>query len=86
MEIKEGDYLICFTDHNDVGGMRFVQNYFIVGKKYKVYKSPIIFKDITELVVRNEKGWDTPIGDFIKTYLETEQEHREKKLSSLLEK
>ena len=39
------------------------------------------------LGIMNEHGWYTEINsEMIMEYLETEQEHREKKLSSLLEK
>jgi hypothetical protein len=38
-DIKEGDYIICFTERSTVGGMSFRQDYFKVGKKYKVSKS-----------------------------------------------
>jgi hypothetical protein len=77
--MKEGDYVVCYTKFEQIGGMSFRQNYFKVGKKYKVYT------DLSgELVVKNELGWST--GADWSAYLCSEKEYREKKLIRINDK
>lgn len=81
MSIKEGDWLICYTDSSSVGGMGFHQSYFKVGKKYLV--SNIDGK----LSIFNEYGWYTEVdkSDIVRDYLMTESEWREKQLNTIIE-
>lgn len=84
--MKEGDILVCFENIEQIGGMRFRQSYFIVGKKYKVSKrGKFDTSGNSELVVPCEYGWNMSIdSDFADKYLCTEQKWREMKLERIL--